>query len=31
MAILPNALMLDCTNTLAMAMTEFWKPEGTPF
>ena len=30
-AIFPNALIFDCTNTFARAITEFWKPEGTPF
>ena len=30
MACAPNELMLDCTMTLAIEMTEFWMPDGRP-
>ena len=30
-AIFPNALMFVCTKTFAIEITEFWKPDGTPF
>ena len=29
-AMVPKALMLDCTSTLARAIAEFWNPEGRP-
>lgn len=29
-AVAPNRLTLDCTNTLAREVTEFWIPEGMP-
>ena len=31
MAISPKALILDCTTTLASAITEFCSPEGRPY